>query len=208
MRSSLLLFLLTTITLQRLSVFSVVALAPNLSPQNGAQQLPHHPRQGRRAFLAAGTTVCTAAAVAATTVFGHPPSALAIPMVTTDEFSTILRDSSRSVQVVEFAGPSSEQVTVRLVDGTAFGISDVIESPTDPRSPLKIAAYCNAYKVPTKFVNIEAMLASAPNKKTKVYANARVQEAAVKEKARQLRIQADEELRQVELAAMQQPQSR
>lgn len=128
--------------------------------------------------------------------------AAAIPMVTTDEFLIILRDSSRSIQVVEFSGPKSETVMVKLVDGTVFGIKDVVESPTDPRSPLRIAAYCRENQVPTRFLTIEAALASAPRRK-KVYTNQRVAEANEKEKERVARMQADEQARLAELYKMQ-----
>lgn len=99
-----------------------------------------------------------------------------------------------SVQVVEFSGPKSETVIVKLVDGTTFGIKDVIESSTDPRSPLKLAAACRESGVKTKFVDLESVLASAPKKK-KLYTNQRVQEAQEKERERQERIRRDEEER-------------
>ena len=127
-------------------------------------------------------------------------------MVTTTEFTTILRDSARSISRVEFSGPRSETVTVRLIDGTAFGISDAIESPTDPRSPLKIAAACRESGVPTKFVELEAVLANAPKRK-KVYTNERVLEAAEKEKERQARMQKDEEDRLAALYKMEQEEA-
>lgn len=124
-------------------------------------------------------------------------------MVTTDEFLVILRDSFRSVERVEFNGAKSEIVTVRLVDGTTFGIKDIVESSTDPRSPLKIAAICRENQIPTKFFNIEAALASAPKRK-KMYTNQRVAEAAAKEKERLARMQKDEEERLEELSRMEQ----
>jgi hypothetical protein len=123
-------------------------------------------------------------------------------MVTTDEFLVILRDSARSIQVVEFSGPKSETATVKLVDGTNFGIKDVIESPTDPRSPLRIAAYCRENQVPTRFLTIEAALSKAPRRK-KVYTNQRVAEANEKEKEREARMRADEEARLAELYKLQ-----
>lgn len=139
-------------------------------------------------------------ALATTVLALQPPAALAaIPMITTDEFTIILRDSARSIQRVEFAGPKSEVVTVILQDGTTFGIQDVVESPTDPRSPLKIAAYCRENAVPTKFVDLEAVLAKAPKKK-KRYTNQRVVEAAEKEKEKQARMEQDEQNRLAELA--------
>lgn len=124
-------------------------------------------------------------------------------MVSVEEFGIILRDSPLSVQVVEFSGPKSENVLVRLVDGTTFGIKDVMESSTDPRSPLKVAAACREVNVKTKFVDLEAVLATAPKKK-KMYTNQRVQEAQEKEKARLERMRKDEEDRLAQLARMEQ----
>lgn len=69
-----------------------------------------------------------------------------IPVITTDEFLIILRDSAKSIQRVEFSGPKAETVRVKLIDGTQFGLSDVVESSTDPRSPLKVQAACREAK--------------------------------------------------------------
>ena len=140
----------------------------------------------RRSLLLGGG----AAAVAA--LWTQP--AFAIPMVKTDEFENILRDSGRSIQVVDFAGTNGETITVRLVDGTTFGIADIIESPTDPRSPLKISAMCRQYKVPTKFLAYDAVLATTPKKK-KVYMNSIVQKAAEKTLLKKERMRVDEEER-------------
>jgi hypothetical protein len=126
--------------------------------------------------------------------------ALAIPMATVDEFALILRDSPLSVQVVEFSGPKAENVVVKLVDGTVFGIKDIFESSTDPRSPLKVAAACRESGVRTKFVDLEAVLSAAPKKK-KMYTNQRVQEAQEKERERLERIRKDEEERLAQEAA-------
>jgi hypothetical protein len=153
----------------------------------------------RSAFLSTAVAAFVTTSVVITVV--PLPAAWAMPVVTTDEFTSIIRDSARSIERVEFSGPKSEIVVVRLVDGTFFGIKDVVESSTDPRSPLKIAAMCNANKIPYKFVDIEAALAASPRKK-KVYANSRVLEAAEKQKEKALRMQQDEELRQSELAEM------
>jgi hypothetical protein len=145
----------------------------------------HHGEEpSRRAFLVAG--------LAAAVAFQATPSYAAMAMVTADEFNIILRDSSRGITRVEFSGPKSDTVTVRLVDGTAFGIKDVIESSTDPRSPLKIAAACRENKVPTRFVDIESILSTTPKKK-KMYTNERVAEAARKETEKKIRMQQDEE---------------
>ena len=126
----------------------------------------------------------------------------AIPMISTNEFNTIIRDSARGIEVVEFSGPKSETVKVILVDGTTIGLNDVIESSTDPRSPLKVAAMCKANQIPYKFTNIEAVLNASPRKK-KVYTNERVLQAAEKEKEKAIRMEQDELLRQQELRDMQ-----
>jgi hypothetical protein len=68
----------------------------------------------------------------------------------------------------------------------------VVESSTDPRSPLKISAACRENRVLTRFVDIESILATTPRKK-KMYMNTRVAEAAVKEKEKRARMQQDEE---------------
>jgi hypothetical protein len=109
--------------------------------------------------------------------------------------------------VVEFAGPKGDIVTVRLVDGSAFAISDIIESSTDPRSPLKLAATLRGYKIPTKFTTFENALSSTP-KKTKTYMNARVQEAAEKEKEKKEREARDEEERLTELYNMEEEEAK
>jgi hypothetical protein len=99
---------------------------------------------------------------------------------------------------------------VKLVDGvTQFGLSDVIESPTDPRSPLRVAAICREFKVPTKFTTIESMLAKSTSggaTKRKLYTNDRVREAQVKEKEKKERMDQDEAERLVELFQYQQQQ--
>jgi hypothetical protein len=128
-------------------------------------------------------------------------AAVAFPMVTKDEFDIILRDSPLSIRTVEFSGPKSETVNVRLVDGTSFGIKDIVESPTDPRSPLKVSADCRENNVKTKFVDLESMLSSVPKKK-KLYTNQRVQDAQEKEKAKRERMQRDEEERVEQLRQM------
>eukprot|EP00568_Trieres_chinensis_P003104 CAMPEP_0183291990 /NCGR_PEP_ID=MMETSP0160_2-20130417/1220_1 /TAXON_ID=2839 ORGANISM="Odontella Sinensis, Strain Grunow 1884" /NCGR_SAMPLE_ID=MMETSP0160_2 /ASSEMBLY_ACC=CAM_ASM_000250 /LENGTH=208 /DNA_ID=CAMNT_0025452881 /DNA_START=27 /DNA_END=653 /DNA_ORIENTATION=+ len=124
--------------------------------------------------------------------------AASVPSITLEEFETILKDSAKSVQIVEFSGPRSEQAIARLVDGTVFEISGLVDSATDPRSPLKLVATCRSYKVPTKFLLLENAVSSTPKKK-KVYMNARVQEAAQKEKEKRERMAQDEAERLAEL---------
>ena len=128
-------------------------------------------------------------------------AAYAIPMISSDEFAIVLRDSALSIRQVEFSGPKGETVMVKLVDGTTFGIKDVIESSVDPRSPLKLAAACRESGVKTKFVELESILANAPKKK-KMYTNQRVQDAAEKEREKQERMRQDEEDRIRQLQKM------
>lgn len=154
---------------------------------------------GRRSFLRSATV--------AGLWFLQPLLASSMPSATTEEFQTLLQDSAKSIQVVEFSGPKSETVVVRLMDGTTFGISDVVESSFDPRSPLKIAAICRENKVPTKFVGMDAILANAPKKK-KMYMNERVQKAAEKEKAKRERLAKDEEERLAEIYRLEEEEAK
>eukprot|EP00977_Amphora_coffeiformis_P011137 scaffold2657_cov89-Amphora_coffeaeformis.AAC.31 len=154
----------------------------------------HTTTPNRRSFLVGGVTTAFAL------MFSNTQPAHAIPMISTEEFRVILQDSAQAIKQVEFSGPKSEIVTVKLVDGTSFGINDVIESAVDPRSPLKIQAMCRENLVATKFTTLEAALTNAPKKK-KLYTNERVQIAAEKERARQERIEADEADRLTKLYA-------
>jgi uncharacterized protein involved in exopolysaccharide biosynthesis len=150
--------------------------------------------EGRRQLFTAGAAFLTVSALSQQAVN-------AIPMISSDEFAIVLRDSALSIQQVEFSGPRSETVIVKLVDGTTFGIKDIIESSVDPRSPLKIAAACRESGVKTKFVELESILANAPKKK-KLYTNQRVQDAAEKEREKRERIRQDEEERIRQLRQM------
>lgn len=157
----------------------------------------------RRSFLA---STMSSAVIAFTTATVLPTSTLALPGVTVAEFETILKDSAKSVSLVEFSGPGNDQAIVTLIDGTQFKIIDLYESPTDPRSPLKLIATCRAYKVPTKSKGLEdavLSLTSAGSKKKKVYMNSRVKLAAEMEAEKKIRLQEDELERQAELARMQ-----
>lgn len=150
---------------------------------------------GRRNFLVKSF------AATAMGLLSFQQSAMAIPMASVDEFETILKDSPLSIQVVEFSGPRSETVVVKLLDGTVFGIKDVVESATDPRSPLKVSAACREANVKTKFVDFEAMLAGSPKKK-KIYTNERVQKAYELQAAQKERMRLDELDRLAQLAKM------
>mmetsp|Transcript_4911 Transcript_4911/g.6999 ORF Transcript_4911/g.6999 Transcript_4911/m.6999 type:complete len:321 (+) Transcript_4911:454-1416(+) len=151
-------------------------------------------------------TTATATATGLASITTEPNAASAapsLPTVTVSEFETILKESSKSIQLVEFSGPQSETILVKLVDGTSFGISDAKESATDPRSPLKVLATCKGYKVPTKFTGLEAALSTSTTKRKK-YANNRVQEAAVREEAKRERMAQDERDRLAAVYKMQQ----
>lgn len=111
--------------------------------------------------------------------------------------------TAKSVKIVELSGPKSENAVVTLIDGTQFVITDLYESPTDPRSPLKLIATCRSYNVPTKSVGLESALltlSSSGAKKKKVYMNERVQKAAELEREKKERMDQDEvdRLREVE----------
>mmetsp|Transcript_10482 Transcript_10482/g.22759 ORF Transcript_10482/g.22759 Transcript_10482/m.22759 type:complete len:219 (+) Transcript_10482:41-697(+) len=134
-------------------------------------------------------------------------SAGSMPSVTVSEFQDIIRDSAKSISIVEFSGPRSETAVARLVDGTVFEITGLIDSPSDPRSPLKLAAICRASKIPTKFLNLELAVSSSGSKKKKSYANTRVQEAAAKERERKARMEADEQQRLAELYQMEEAEA-
>lgn len=190
-------------------VVSLSFLSPLLSSSRPKQQscrqssrssqLSVSDQQRRNIF----SGIATSSAVVVAGIFQGPTVANAIPMVSVDEFGIILRDSPRSVRVVTFSGPKSENVVVQLVDGTVFGIKDVVESPTDPRSPLKVRAACRENGVATKFTDIEAILSKSttlPQKK--LYTNQRVRDAQLKELERQERIRQDEEARLAQLAQM------
>jgi len=125
-----------------------------------------------------------------------------IPSISVTEFEEILKASARSIEYVDFTGPKGDNVIVKLLDGTLFTLSDIVESPVDPRSPLSISALCRGYKVPTKFSSLLGAVQSAP-KKTKVYMNSREVEAAKKEAVKKERLAKDEEERQEELRVLQ-----
>lgn len=125
-----------------------------------------------------------------------------IPSISVTEFEEILKASARSIEYVDFTGPKGDNVVVKLLDGTLFTLSDIVESPVDPRSPLSVSALCRGYKVPTKFSSLLGAVQSAP-KKTKVYMNSREVEAAKKEALKKERLAKDEEERQEELRLLQ-----
>lgn len=154
-------------------------------PMMGSTENDGDGQNNRRNFLVSSF------AATATGLFSFQQSAMAMPMATAEEFNTVVRDSPLSIKVVEFSGPKSETVVVKLLDGTVFGIKDVVESSIDPRSPLKIVATCKSANVKTSFVELEALLAGSPKKK-KMYTNERVQKAYELQAAQKERIRLDE----------------
>lgn len=138
-----------------------------------------------------------------------PAAASDLPSVTSAEFDTILKDSAKSILSVELSGPKSETALIRLADGTAFTISDLVESSTDPRSPLKLVARCRLYKIPVKNTGLisavgggEGSIVSESGRKKKNYMNPRVKEAQRKEQEKRERMAEDERERLEELYRM------
>ena len=148
-----------------------------------------HRSEKRRKFL---STAVSSFAALSTGIFSFQQSAMALPMATVDEFDIILMDSPNSVDIVEFSGPKGETIIVKLVDGTQFGIKDIVESSYDPRSPLKVQAACREAGVKTKSVDLESLLARLDTKKKKMYTNERVQKAYEKEQDKKERMRLDE----------------
>ena len=192
---------MTTTTLIAVLVLQVAFLA---SVCVGFQQQPLARQQFQSALPMMGSTendgdgqnnrrnfLVSSFVATATGLFSFQQSAMAMPMATVDEFNTVVRDSPLSIKVVEFSGPKSETVVVKLLDGTVFGIKDIVESSIDPRSPLKVVATCKSANVKTSFVDLEAMLAGSPKKK-KMYTNERVQKAYELQAAQKERIRLDE----------------
>ena len=95
---------------------------------------------------------------------------------------------------------------MKLVDGTQFSVSDLIESPTDPRSPLKLVSRCRLYNVPVKNVGLLSAVGvtGESGKKKKLYSNERVRAAEEKNAERRQRMEEDERERLAELYRQQQ----
>jgi len=125
-----------------------------------------------------------------------------IPSITSADFDIILKDSAKSILAVELSGPKSETAIVKLVDGTTFAIGDLVESSTDPRSPLKLVARCRLFKIPVKNTGLaDALpnLTSVSGKKKKNFANTRVQQAEKLNEEARARMAEDERERLEEL---------
>ncbi|KAL7452734.1 hypothetical protein ACHAWC_004455, partial [Mediolabrus comicus] len=156
----------------------------------------------RRSVLTNLAVVCASTIIPTTANAAPIPD---IPSVTSSEFDVILRDSAKSIVSVELSGPKSETALVRLADGTTFSISDLVESNTDPRSPLKLVARCRLYNVPIKNTGLlsavsgESSIISSTGKKKKSYMNKQVQKAEEKEKEKRERMAEDERERLAEL---------
>mmetsp|Transcript_23221 Transcript_23221/g.50295 ORF Transcript_23221/g.50295 Transcript_23221/m.50295 type:complete len:226 (+) Transcript_23221:94-771(+) len=128
--------------------------------------------------------------------------------ISSDEFDVILKDSAKSILTVELSGPKSETAIVKLVDGTTFTISDLVESSVDPRSPLKLVARCRLYKIPVRNTGMvsavtgEGNIISSSGKKKKNFANPRVQKAEALNVKKRERMAEDERERLEELYKM------
>jgi len=157
-------------------------------------------------FLDTTKTACATALGGAFAATVLPERAAAIPGVTVAEFEILVRDSAKSIKTVVFTGPKGETAVVTLADDTQFGITDLIESSSDPRSPLKLVATCRLNNVPTKFSALEDAVKSASegSRKTKVYMNKRIQRADMLNKEKKIRMAQDELDRLDELEAIRQ----
>mmetsp|Transcript_10453 Transcript_10453/g.22463 ORF Transcript_10453/g.22463 Transcript_10453/m.22463 type:complete len:229 (+) Transcript_10453:2-688(+) len=185
-------------TARTISSSSRLHLSP---PHNDGHHPPKTPPP-RRAFLfnLAVTTTATLPLLTSPIPARSAPIPN-LPSVTLSEFELILKDSAKSVLSVELSGPKSETALVRLVDGTEFGISDLVESSVDPRSPLKLVAKCRLYNIPVRNATLADVggVVGGSGKKKKVYMNERVAEAAEKEKEKKKRMEEDERERLAEL---------
>jgi len=201
------------------SAFSAPKLSPSVSSKSKLQAiLPNnHHQDDEPAMMMQRRTLLSNVLAASSTLFlttlgpattAAVANAAAIPAVTSAEFDVILKDSAKSILTVELSGPKSETALVKLVDGTVFTISDLVESSTDPRSPLKLVARCRLYKIPVKNTGLvsavggEGGLISESGRKKKNYMNPRVQEAERKEKEKRERMAEDERERLEELYRM------
>lgn len=175
---------------QIVALFIIICIQPGHSLTS--------PSSNRRHFLSQSSATATALLLFTSV----PPAAHAIPMVTIEEFRSILRDNARSIARVEFSGPRQETVTVFLQDGTTtFGISNVVDSPVDPRSPLQVQAMCRDNNVQVQFTQLEALLKGKG--RGKLYTNERVQQANIKQQEKVERMAQDEVERQDALKRMQ-----
>ncbi|KAL7505840.1 hypothetical protein ACHAXN_003278 [Cyclotella atomus] len=172
----------------------------SLSRDTGAASKTDEPSSRQR------RTVVSSILSAPILVLSSATNAADIPSVTSDEFDIILKSSSKSISIVELSGPKSETCLVKLVDGTQFTVSDLIESSTDPRSPLKLVARCRLYNVPVKNVGLLSAvgITGASGKKKKTYANERVRAAEEKNAEKRQRMEEDERERLAELYRQQQ----
>jgi len=139
-------------------------------------------------------TFLTSVLFSTSMLVSYPKKSNALPGVTVAEFEKIVRDSAKSIKIVELSGPKSETAIVTLKDNTQFAIVDLYESSVDPRSPLKLLATCRLNNVQTKSVGMENALksVSSGSRKKKVYMNQRIQVAAEKEREKAERLKEDE----------------
>jgi hypothetical protein len=139
----------------------------------------------------------TAPSYAASATTDAATSSSNLPLVTVAEFETILKSSSKSIQRVELFSysPTDQRAIVTLVDGSKFGLSNLmVESPTDPRSPLKLVSTLQRYNVPYRFPLIEEALSKYSQTKRKLYLNDAEREALRKEDEKRERIAKDVEI--------------
>mmetsp|Transcript_26516 Transcript_26516/g.39480 ORF Transcript_26516/g.39480 Transcript_26516/m.39480 type:complete len:220 (-) Transcript_26516:1362-2021(-) len=197
--------LMEDVTVSSFSTISSITSKPlSTKTQLHSSSSPNLDRRSVLTNLASSVLLASTVIPAASSAAPIPD----IPSVTSSEFDVILRDSAKSIVSVELSGVKSETALVRLADGTTFSISDLVESSTDPRSPLKLVARCRLYNVPVKNVGLAGVLSGensiigSSGKKKKSYMNKQVQKAEEKEQAKRERMAEDERERLAELYRM------
>ena len=207
----------STRTISSVTGFSILPSPRSTSPQTKLHATtPHNDNKdgsssnipNKKIMMQRRTLLSNLIAASCTIPFLLAPSitnAASIPSITSADFDIILKDSAKSILNVELSGPKSETAIVKLVDGTTFNISDLIESSTDPRSPLKLVARCRLFNITVKNTGLasavsgDGSIVSTSGKKKKNFANPRVQKAEKLNEIARERMAQDERERLEEL---------
>lgn len=146
-------------------------------PKNDEGSINYSSSSGRRSFLFRSVGTVGIIASFTTPSYATTDAAMSssnLPLITVAEFETIFKSSSKSIQRVELFSysPMDQRAIVTLVDGSKFGLSNLmVESPTDPRSPLKLVSTLKRYNIPYRFPLIEEASSKYSQTKRKLYLN-------------------------------------